>query len=126
MTKTNVKINGDTYKLNKGIAFFNALGILPKSSEKNLGVVSDLVIGLKGYDPFAVQEILAAALTEEDKITNKEIENFVFEEAEIEKEADKLLSFLETTAICGTVKMIRKELDHYQAMTNSKIQEAMN
>lgn len=111
MTKATVTINKKAYKLNKGIGFFRSLGILPKKTRENIDQLGDIVLGLKVGDAFVVSELLIAGLSEEDILSNEQIEDFVFSDADVEKEAAKLLDFLKQTAFSGLVNQILEELE---------------
>ena len=111
MTKATVTINKKAYKLNKGIGFFRSLGILPKKTRENIDRLGDIVLGLKVGDAFVVSELLIAGLTEEDLLSNEQIEDFVFSDADVEKEAAKLLDFLKQTAFSGLVNQILEDFE---------------
>lgn len=111
MTKSTVTINKKVYKLNKGIGFFKEIGILPKKSEENVNRLSSIVFGLKIEDPFAVAELLSAALTEEEDLSTEAIEEFVFNEADVVKEASNLIDFLKQTAFKGMVNKLLEEVE---------------
>ena len=58
-----------------------------------------------------MSELLIAGLSEEDILSNEQIEDFVFSDADVEKEAAKLLDFLKQTAFSGLVNQILEELE---------------
>lgn len=125
-TKVTVTVNKETHKLNKGIGFFKALDILPKSTDDNIKKIGDIIFGLKAEDPFTVLELLKAGLTEVESLSDKDVEDFVFNDADIEKEAAKLIDFLKQTAFKGMVTLILKEVEGNMAKAQEEMEKPLS
>ena len=125
-TKVTIAINKETYKLNKGISFFKALDILPKNTGENVDKIGDIVFGLKAEDPFVVADILKAGLTEADELSDEMIDEFVFNDADVEKEAAKLIDFLKQTAFSGMVNKILTQVEANLEKAQAEMEKPLN
>lgn len=119
-----VKIGEEKLKMNRGIGFFKEIGILPKQTGENLEGIGFILMSLEMGEPFTALEVLKAGLAIHD-VEEADIENYVFEEADIEKLCQELMDFFEQSAYKKMVLEAKKIIEKTGGM-EGVTQEAIN
>lgn len=124
-----VKIGEEKLKMNRGIGFFKEIGILPKQTDENLEGLGLILASLEICEPFTALEVLKAGLAIHE-VDEEDIEQYVFEEADVEELCQELMDFFEQSAykkMVATVKEILLETGGISGMMKEAVnQSAMN
>lgn len=124
--KVTVKINGKDRQLSRGIKTFKDLGLMPGQIEDNLEGLGRILLGIKAGEPFVLSEILKAALSTEEDLSDETIETYVFEEADTEKLGDTLLDFFKDSAFKKAVTTILTEAEAAESAAKAQIVNSLS